>query len=157
MPLDPQCIFCRIVRGEAEASLVYRDSLVTAFMDVNPIASGHLLIIPNDHVPDLAGLPAEAGSQMMSTAGRLSRALRRAPLRVEGINLHLAEPRAGLPSLPTSSGTVFAFPPRFGQHGRDRAELEEVAAMIRGLADGGEVMTPPAAIPTGGRVCVFCG
>ncbi len=146
MSLDPQCVFCRIVRGEAEASLVYRDSLVTAFMDLNPIAPGHLLIIPNDHVPDLASLPAEAGSQMMSTAGRLSRALRRAPLGVEAINLHLADGAAAgqvvfhchLHLIPRRSGDGLGFRRGFGQHRRDRAELEHVASMIRGaLADGG--------------------
>src|SRR3990170_469091 len=117
MPLDPQCIFCRIVRGEAEASLVYRDSLVTAFLDMNPIAPGHVLIVPNDHVPDLASLPTEAGSQMMSTAGRLSQALRRAPLEFEAVTLPLWDGAAAgeevshchrhIPPRPGGDGIVF--------------------------------------------------
>jgi len=139
MPLDPQCIFCRIVRGEAEASLVYRDSLVTAFLDMNPIAPGHVLIVPNDHVPDLASLPTEAGSQMMSTAGRLSQALRRAPLEVEGVNLHLSDGAAAgqevfhchLHLIPRHGGDGIGFRRGFAHHDRDRADLDQVATMIR--------------------------
>ena len=147
MPLDPQCIFCRIIRGEAEASLVYRDSLVTAFMDLNPIAPGHLLIVPNDHIPDLGSLPAEAGAQMMSTAGRLSRVLRRAPLGAEGINVHLADGAAAgqvvfhchLHLIPRHAGDGLGFRRGFGQYGPVRADLDRLASIIRaGLADGGD-------------------
>jgi diadenosine tetraphosphate (Ap4A) HIT family hydrolase len=147
MPLDPQCIFCRIVRGEAEASLVYRDSEVTAFMDLNPITPGHLLIVPNDHFPDFGSLDPAAGSRMMSVAHQLARALRRAPLAVEGLNLHLADGAVAgqvvfhchLHIIPRYSGDGFGFRRGAAEHGRDRAELDRVASLIRsGMADGGE-------------------
>jgi hypothetical protein len=44
------CIFCLIVAGDAPASFVYRDSLVSAFLDINAINPGHLLVVPNEHV-----------------------------------------------------------------------------------------------------------
>ena len=47
---DPDCIFCKIVAGEIPSDKVYQDDLVTAFRDINPAASVHILIIPNKHI-----------------------------------------------------------------------------------------------------------
>lgn len=44
------CIFCRIVKGELPAKIVYKDEQVTAFRDINPVAPTHVLIIPNEHI-----------------------------------------------------------------------------------------------------------
>ncbi len=44
------CAFCRIVSGQADAEVVYRDEQVTAFHDVHPQAPVHVLIIPNRHI-----------------------------------------------------------------------------------------------------------
>ena len=43
------CVFCGIVEGRVEASLLYDDQRVVAFMDLNPITPGHLLVIPKAH------------------------------------------------------------------------------------------------------------
>ncbi len=48
--MKENCIFCRIVAGEAEADTVYQDELVTAFQDTRPIAPVHILIVPNEHI-----------------------------------------------------------------------------------------------------------
>jgi histidine triad (HIT) family protein len=44
-------IFGKIIRGEAPADIVFQDELVTAFRDINPAASTHILIIPNKYIP----------------------------------------------------------------------------------------------------------
>ena len=70
-----ECIFCKIAAGEIPADVVYRDDEVTAFRDINPQAPTHVLIIPNEHVPDvfhateeqLKGLP-----HMVSVANQLA-------------------------------------------------------------------------------------
>ena len=48
------CVFCRIVRGEAQARIVHSDDDVLAFHDVNPQAPTHVLIIPRKHITSLA-------------------------------------------------------------------------------------------------------
>lgn len=48
------CIFCRIVRGEAEGEIVYQDEEVTAFRDIHPKAPTHILVVPNKHIHSLA-------------------------------------------------------------------------------------------------------
>ncbi len=50
------CIFCRIARGEAPASLVAETPLALAFMDINQPTDGHVLIIPKAHVQDIYGM-----------------------------------------------------------------------------------------------------
>lgn len=61
------CIFCRIIEGDITGEIVYRDELVTAFRDINPVAPIHLLIVPNKHVASVNELTADDEQ----TAGRL--------------------------------------------------------------------------------------
>jgi histidine triad (HIT) family protein len=51
-------IFGKIVRGELEAAVVYRDELVTAFRDIRPQAPVHVLIVPNEPVASVAHVEA---------------------------------------------------------------------------------------------------
>jgi histidine triad (HIT) family protein len=53
------CIFCRIVRGETPARIVYQDREVTAFHDLNMCAPVHILIVPNRHIPGVAHVETE--------------------------------------------------------------------------------------------------
>jgi histidine triad (HIT) family protein len=53
---QPDCLFCKIARGELEAKLVYRDDRIVAIEDVNPQAPTHVLVLPLDHYDDLAQL-----------------------------------------------------------------------------------------------------
>lgn len=47
------CIFCKIVRKEIPAEVVYEDEDILAFKDINPVAPVHILVIPKKHIPDL--------------------------------------------------------------------------------------------------------
>ena len=47
------CIFCDIVSGEAESFVVVSDQKAVAFLDINPFANGHTLVVPTRHVTDL--------------------------------------------------------------------------------------------------------
>ena len=52
------CLFCRIVRKEIPASIVYEDDRVLAFNDINPQAPMHVLVIPKRHIDSLNALAA---------------------------------------------------------------------------------------------------
>jgi len=67
------CVFCRIVRGEVPARIVYQDEEVTAFHDLNPQAPVHILIVPNRHIVGVA----EVEPEDESTLGRLFTVARR--------------------------------------------------------------------------------
>ena len=46
---DPNCIFCQIVERQVPAYVVYEDNNFIAFLDIHPLAAGHVQIIPKDH------------------------------------------------------------------------------------------------------------
>ena len=54
--MSNSCIFCKIVSGEAKATIVYHDEQVTAFRDIHPVAPTHILIVPNKHIDSVGAL-----------------------------------------------------------------------------------------------------
>jgi len=50
------CLFCKILKNEIPANVVYRDDKVIAFDDINPQAPQHILIIPQKHISTLNDL-----------------------------------------------------------------------------------------------------
>ena len=134
---DPECLFCAIVAGRLPSSQVYSDDVVVAFLDIRPLTTGHLLVVPRRHVADLASLPEPAGAHMFTTAQRLVAAVRASGLRCEGINLFLADGAVAgqevfhvhLHVLPRNSGDGFSISAQ--GHEPDRAELDTTAALIR--------------------------
>ena len=53
------CLFCKIIAGEIPSTKVYEDETVLAFRDINPQAPTHILVIPKEHIPSVAGITAE--------------------------------------------------------------------------------------------------
>ena len=53
------CLFCKIVRREIPATLVYEDERVAAFNDINPQAPTHVLVVPKRHIETLNELGTE--------------------------------------------------------------------------------------------------
>jgi histidine triad (HIT) family protein len=88
-PID--CIICKLLSGELPVSTVYQDDRCSAFMDIQPVNPGHMLVVPNLHASSLAELNAEDGSRMFRVAQRLGAVLRTGVVKCEGINLFLAD------------------------------------------------------------------
>ena len=53
------CIFCKIINKEIPSSIVYEDSEIIAFRDINPVAPIHILVIPKKHIESLIDLKQE--------------------------------------------------------------------------------------------------
>lgn len=69
------CLFCRIVRKEIPAALVYEDDTLLAFKDIFPQAPVHLLIIPKAHCESLADMTMEIATEagrILQVAARLA-------------------------------------------------------------------------------------
>ena len=88
---DPHTVFMKILAGDLPASFVYRDDLVSAFMDIQPVNTGHILIVPNIAVATLAELDAETGARLFHVGQRIAAAVRRTDIACEGVNLFLAD------------------------------------------------------------------
>jgi len=83
--------FSKIITGEAEASFVYRDELVSAFMDIEPINTGHVLVVPNKVVSSISDLDDETSARLFVVAKRIANAIRKSQIPCDGINLFLAD------------------------------------------------------------------
>ncbi|MDT0344775.1 HIT family protein [Streptomyces litchfieldiae] len=134
---EPDCLFCAIARGDAEASVVYDDGTVLAFMDLQPVTPGHLLVVPRAHVAGLTDLDPGLGTEIWRVGHQLALALRRSTLRCEGINVFLADGEAAFQEIFHLHLHVF---PRFrgddfrlvaDWYPRERAELDATAAAVR--------------------------
>lgn len=73
-----ETIFARIIRGEIPCHRVYEDAHVLAFMDINPIARGHTLVIPKQPAATLDALSDDASAALGRVLPRLCRAVMRA-------------------------------------------------------------------------------
>lgn len=83
-------MFCRIVDGRATASTVAETPQALAFMDLQPVTPGHVLVVPKRHSGDLAEIDDADGAAVWSLARRVAAALRAAGL-ADGVNLLLAD------------------------------------------------------------------
>ncbi len=143
--LSDECVFCKIVEGTAPASVVYSDATVMAFMDIAPIVPGHLLVIPKRHAVLVGDLQGSEGTTCWMIATLLAKAVRGSGLRVEGVNLLVADGEAAFQDVPhfhihviprhAGDGFSLTFPPNYGQP-VERTALDDAAARIRGGLGG---------------------
>jgi histidine triad (HIT) family protein len=134
------CVFCKITGGQAVAEIVYSDEKILAFMDIQPVNPGHVLVIPKVHVSGLSDLDEETGGQMFKVAMRVAEGIKKSGLKCEGVNLLLSDGKAAfqeifhvhLHVIPRFNGDGFGI--RFGrQYGvrPEKHELEEIAQKIK--------------------------
>jgi len=133
------CPFCSIAAGDAPASVVYDGPETMAFMDLNPITEGHVLVIPRDHSQGLAGLVPSTGGRLFAVAQKVAAALRTSTVPTDGVNLFLADGEAAgqevfhvhlhvIPRTEDDDVTLAA-----EQSRADREELDDVADEIAAL------------------------
>lgn len=53
------CIFCKIINNEISSYKIYENDMVLCFLDINPLSSGHTLIIPKKHFKDISDIDSE--------------------------------------------------------------------------------------------------
>ncbi|WP_338886081.1 HIT family protein [Rhodococcus sovatensis] len=135
------CVFCAIAAGEAPSTTVLDTEDVVAFLDIRPIARGHVLVIPKQHSTDLDSMEPALGSAVFAAGQRISRALRRSDLRSDGANLVVNDGKAAFQTVfhthlhvvPRWTGDKLRFAGGFLT--RRLREPEHTAAAIReGLA-----------------------
>jgi histidine triad (HIT) family protein len=71
-------VFDRIMAGEFAASFVHQDEICVAFLDINPISVGHVLVVPRQSVTTLMQLDAPTRQHLWETAYRIGQAQQRA-------------------------------------------------------------------------------
>ena len=134
------CIFCEIIAGKAPASIVYEDNACLAFMDIQPVTPGHVLVVPRTHYVGLADLPAQIGGHLFQVGQKISDGLKRSNIPTEGVNFFLADGKVAFQTvfhvhlhvIPRSTGDGFrlVFPSDYHQL-PERSDLERQANEIK--------------------------
>lgn len=60
------CIFCKIVKGEAPSNTIYEDDIAKVIMSIDPATNGHLLVIPKKHIVTIMDMDMDTLSHMYS-------------------------------------------------------------------------------------------
>jgi histidine triad (HIT) family protein len=139
--VNTDCPFCKIVLGEAPASVVYEDSAILAFMDLNPANSGHTLIIPKEHWENIYEIPEKTLIKIAPIIKRTCTAVKKAT-GCEGISiLQLNGKAAGqvvmhyhVHVIPRFSGDIMSKTPgaiiKYHKLSPERGQLDEIAKRI---------------------------
>ncbi|KAK7395400.1 hypothetical protein VNO78_15957 [Psophocarpus tetragonolobus] len=76
--LQNDCVFCKIIRGQAPALKLYEDDMCLCILDTSPLSHGHSLIIPKSHFPSLDATPSSVVAAMCSKVPFISNAIMKA-------------------------------------------------------------------------------
>src|SRR5260370_22057272 len=96
--ISPDCVFCRIVAGQAPSSTVFEDGRVLAFMDSSPVRRGHVLVIPKAHRAQIWAMADAEFAAVYRRLPTLVRALARAT-RADAVNIPSLNGPAGRQSV----------------------------------------------------------
>ncbi len=92
--MSTDCIFCKIVNGEAESSIIYDNADIMAFLDMHPINPGHTLIIPKKHTANIYDIPKEILEKIAVVSKELSVRIKEV-LNPDGISIFQMNEKAG--------------------------------------------------------------
>ncbi|HEV2415606.1 MAG TPA: HIT family protein [Candidatus Dormibacteraeota bacterium] len=134
---DP-CVFCEIIRGTAPASWVYQDDTVVAFMDIQPITQGHMLVVTREHAVLMTDASEPAAMRAFRVARKLAGAARQI-LGASGINLLVMDGETAFQDVPhfhvhvipryPKDGFGLTFPSTY-ERPTPRAQLDAIAAHL---------------------------
>ena len=138
--MSDECAFCQILKGESPATFTYEDDSVVAFMDIQPITHGHMLVVPRKHAVLMSDVEDSVAMRAFRVARKLAAAAR-ASLGATGANLFVADGEVAFQDVPhfhvhvipryPNDGFGLTFPPAYDRP-PGRAELETIATAIRG-------------------------
>jgi histidine triad (HIT) family protein len=134
---ERSCPFCKMVKHELNAVIVYEDNDILTIMDLYPATPGHILLLPRRHIEDIYSLREDLASRIMVAATKIAKAIKQ-QLSPDGLNLiqsnELAAgqtiPHFHLHIVPRYNGDPVSL--RFG-HGNVPAkinDLEKIASLI---------------------------
>jgi histidine triad (HIT) family protein len=132
------CTFCDLIRGAAEVSICHEDANAIAFMDIQPVNNGHVLVVPRAHYESLLDVPQELGMHLFQVTMRLTNAVRHVTgcddfniVVNSGAAAGQDEPHYHVHIIPRREGDGFDIPLPFnGSEMPDRTLLDAYAARI---------------------------
>ncbi len=93
------CVFCKIRDGQVPSMKIYEDERTLVIMDINPLTSGHCLVLTKPHAPTIWDADPEDLSAAIVTAKKVASAIRHG-LKPDGLNILQANGAAAFQSVP---------------------------------------------------------
>jgi histidine triad (HIT) family protein len=124
-------IFSRIIAGEIPGTFVHRDDRCVGFMSINPLARGHVLVVPIDEIDHWIDASPDLAAHLFDVVRRIGRAQMEV-FDCERIGVIIAGyevPHAHVHVIPTQSMSQLSF--ENAADSVDRDDMEEAAAAIR--------------------------
>lgn len=81
------CIFCKIVKGEIPSKRIYEDDNVKAFLEINPVSDGHIILIPKKHYVNFLHTPNELIMEMYKIIKEKIYPLLKEKLNISGLSI----------------------------------------------------------------------
>lgn len=132
---DNNNIFAKILRQEIPNHTVYEDEKTLAFMDVMPMAKGHILVIPKCEAVELSDMPAEYLSAVFATAQKVMTAQRKVLNRDGIVQLQLNNAQAGQSVFHYHIHLVPSNIHELGRHETTQADPNELAELAKKMGE----------------------
>ncbi len=135
---DDNNILAKILRGEIPNHTVYEDDKTLAFMDIMPMATGHVLVIPKCKAVELTQMPADYIQAVFATAQKVMQAQRKVLNREGIVQLQLNHEQAGQSIFHYHVHLIPTHVHELGKHESamaDHAELAELAEQLAKAID----------------------
>jgi histidine triad (HIT) family protein len=84
--MEQKCIFCAIANKQIPANIIYEDERVLAFLDINPLAEGHTLVIPKYHAENIFDISEEDLKHISVVAQKIANRMKES-INAEGVDL----------------------------------------------------------------------
>ncbi|MBT5137823.1 MAG: HIT family protein [Acidimicrobiaceae bacterium] len=126
-------IFTRIINGEIPGRFVCQDDICVAFLDVRPLARGHVLVVPRDEVDHWVDLSPDVASHLMVVAQRVGRAQREllSPARIGMLIAGFEVPHVHVHVVPMDSMAALDF--SNANPNPDQGDLDRLQIDLAGL------------------------
>jgi histidine triad (HIT) family protein len=135
------CVFCKIRDGQIPAMRVWEDERTLCIMDINPLSSGHCLVLTKAHAPTIFDAELADLHAAIATAQRVAQAIQQT-LQPDGLNMLQANGAAAFQSVPHFHLHLI---PRWMRDGKgfdwklvpgDRAEIAQTGEKLRAALGG---------------------
>ncbi len=131
------CIFCSIVKGDIDAEIVFENDYALGFLDANPLADGHTVVVPKEHFERFSDLTEEVATGMFAIVKEINEAVM-AGLEADGTNIGINDGEAAGQAIPHTHVHVI---PRYHDDGggslhsivkgEGESELAEIGEKLR--------------------------
>ena len=133
-------VFTKIINGELPGRFVYRDDLVVAFLTIEPLRYGHVLVVPVEEVDRWTDLSPTVWGQLNEVAQNVGRAVREAfdAARAGYIIAGFDVPHTHIHVFPTDRMSEYDFSRAMAMDATDPELMDDAAVRIRALLDTDE-------------------